>query len=93
VNAERSLSEALSNHARARYEYVLNTLRLKRAAGILQESDLEELNRWLAPEEADKTGADADAAAEAAEEAPPEEPEAPRDETQTEEATGEDDDA
>jgi len=92
VNAERSLSEALSNHARARYEYVLNTLRLKRAAGILRESDLEELNRWLAPEETDKTGVETDAAA-AAEEAPPEEPEAPRDEAQPEEATGEDDDA
>ncbi|MDD9823581.1 MAG: TolC family outer membrane protein [Gammaproteobacteria bacterium] len=93
VNAERSLSEAQSNHARARYDYVLNTLRLKRAAGILQDSDLEELNRWLAPEETDKINVETDAAAEAAEEAPPGEPETPQDEAQPEEATGEDDDA
>ncbi len=35
------------NYARARYDYILNLLRLKQAAGILAETDLEGIARWL----------------------------------------------
>jgi outer membrane protein len=35
------------DYAGSRYEYILNKLRLKQAAGILQEDDLFEINRWL----------------------------------------------
>jgi outer membrane protein len=37
------------DYAGARYEYVLNKLRLKQAAGILQEDDLKEVNDFLIP--------------------------------------------
>lgn len=36
------------DYASSRYEYVLNKLRLKQAAGILTEDDLFEINLWLA---------------------------------------------
>jgi outer membrane protein len=35
------------DYAGSRYEYLLNKLRLKQAAGILQEDDLFEVNLWL----------------------------------------------
>ncbi len=35
------------NYAATRYNYLLNTLRLKQAAGNLQVSDLQIINRWL----------------------------------------------
>ena len=38
---------ARRNLARARYDYLLNTLRLKQAAGVLQPSDLERIDQWL----------------------------------------------
>jgi outer membrane protein len=37
------------DYAGARYQYVLNKLRLKQAAGILQEDDLKEINGFLKP--------------------------------------------
>jgi outer membrane protein len=47
VAAERALSDARRNYARARYEYILNSLELKQAAGILMPADLQEINNWL----------------------------------------------
>ncbi len=38
---------AQRNYARARYDYILNLLRLKQAAGILADRDLEGIARWL----------------------------------------------
>jgi outer membrane protein len=35
------------DYAISRYDYILNTLRLKQAAGTLNETDLKELNTWL----------------------------------------------
>jgi len=35
------------DYARSRYDYVLNKLRLKQAAGILKEDDMFEINLWL----------------------------------------------
>lgn len=47
VTAERGLSEARRDLARARYDYVLDRLRLKRAAGTLAPTDLVAANQWL----------------------------------------------
>lgn len=51
LDAERELFFARSEYAQARYGYVLNMLRLKRAVGVLQESDLAELNNALSDTE------------------------------------------
>ena len=40
---------AQRDYASARYEYLVNTIRLKQAAGILNEDDLIDVNRWLSP--------------------------------------------
>ena len=47
LDAQRELLRARRDHARSRYDYLLDTLRLKQAAGILGESDLVEINAWL----------------------------------------------
>jgi outer membrane protein len=43
----RETYRAERDYARSRYDYLLNKLRLKQAAGILQEDDLFDINRWL----------------------------------------------
>ncbi|MCP5144295.1 MAG: TolC family outer membrane protein [Gammaproteobacteria bacterium] len=48
VTAERNLSQSRRDFARARYDYVLDLLRLKQAAGTLGPEDLVEANTWLA---------------------------------------------
>ena len=47
VASERATLEAKRDHARARYTYILNSLRLKRAAGTLSPDDLNQINSWL----------------------------------------------
>jgi outer membrane protein len=47
VLAQRTLFQAERDHAAARYNYVLNTVNLKLAAGILNPRDVAELNTWL----------------------------------------------
>lgn len=47
VTAERALYQAKRDYARARYDYIVNTLRLKRAAGSLAPDDLAAANAWL----------------------------------------------
>lgn len=47
VAAERSLYQAKRDFARARYDYIIETLRLKKAAGSLQPDDLLAANGWL----------------------------------------------
>ncbi len=47
LNAQRGLFDAQRNHARARYTYLLNGLRLKQAAGILATEDLVAINQQL----------------------------------------------
>lgn len=49
VTSERATFEARRNYARARYDYIVDTLRLKQAAGILSPEDLSQINMWLAP--------------------------------------------
>lgn len=43
----RETYRARRDYAGARYDYLLNILRLKQAAGILSQDDLLEVNRWL----------------------------------------------
>lgn len=47
VAAERGLSAAKRDLARARYDYIVETLRLKKAAGSLAPDDLAIANSWL----------------------------------------------
>jgi len=49
LDARRRLFDAQTTFARSRYDYILNVLRLKRAAGILSLQDLEEVDSWLEP--------------------------------------------
>jgi outer membrane protein len=50
LDAERNLFFARSEYARARYEYVINTILLKRAAGLLEETDINEIDsKMLSP--------------------------------------------
>ena len=57
---QQALFQAQREYARARHAFLVNTLRLKQAAGTIALSDLEEVNRVLV--------ADAEAALDAAEE-------------------------
>jgi outer membrane protein len=47
VLAQRTLFQALRDYANARYNYVINTLNLKNAAGSLNPQDIGDLNQWL----------------------------------------------
>ncbi|CAN0268764.1 unnamed protein product, partial [Phaeothamnion confervicola] len=47
VAAERSLYQSKRDFSRARYDYIIETLRLKKAAGSLQPEDLTAANSWL----------------------------------------------
>jgi outer membrane protein len=46
-NARQRLLEAQRNYAQARYNYVLDTLKLKQAAGLLNENDFVKLKEWF----------------------------------------------
>ncbi|HGG59440.1 MAG TPA: type I secretion protein TolC, partial [Gammaproteobacteria bacterium] len=45
--ALRETFRAKQDYARARYDYILQTFRLKQAAGILSEEDARKINNWL----------------------------------------------
>lgn len=47
LDASRDLYRAKRDLASARYDYLVNLLRLKQAAGILSENDLVQINGWL----------------------------------------------
>ena len=47
VAAERVTSQARRDYARAKYDYLIDTLRLKRAAGTLSDQDIRLVNQWL----------------------------------------------
>lgn len=48
LDARRQVFAADVNYARSRYDYIVNILRLKQAAGSLSVADLTEINGWLA---------------------------------------------
>jgi outer membrane protein len=47
LNAQSELFRSQRDYAQARYDYVLNLLTLKQAAGIVAADDLAEVNAWL----------------------------------------------
>jgi len=47
LNVRRDLFRARRDYARSRYDYILNTLRLKQAAGTVSVDDLNQINQWL----------------------------------------------
>ncbi|MBU2677291.1 MAG: TolC family protein [Gammaproteobacteria bacterium] len=47
LNSQFALYLAITNYYQSRYDYVLNSLRLKQAAGNLEVQDLERIDRWL----------------------------------------------
>ena len=49
LNAERRVFEARRDLAFSRYDYIINRLTLKQAAGTLSETDMERVNSWLIP--------------------------------------------
>jgi outer membrane protein len=53
IVAERELLGAQRDYARARYDYLLDSLRLKQAVGSLSPEDLKQVNQWLVPMAAD----------------------------------------
>lgn len=49
LTVQRNLYKAKSDYARSRYDYLVNGIKLKEAAGSLSELDLEEVNHFLQP--------------------------------------------
>lgn len=47
VNAERVVQDSRRNYANARYDYIIDTLQLKQAAGSLSTDDLSYISNWL----------------------------------------------
>ena len=47
VTAQRLLFQSMRDYAGSRYTYVINTLNLKQAAGLLSPQDIIDLNEWL----------------------------------------------
>ena len=47
--SQRELFRAKRDYAQTRYDYLLNTLRLKQAAGTLSPEDLTNINQWIQP--------------------------------------------
>lgn len=56
LDAERELFRAKRDLATARYEYVLNVLRLEQASGQLSADDLQRVNGWLAQSAGEAAG-------------------------------------
>ena len=52
LDARKNLAQAQTNYARSRYDYILNVIKLKSAAGNLDRASLEEVNGWLEREAA-----------------------------------------
>lgn len=47
LNAQRQLYNVVSEYNNARYDYIINTLKLKQVAGLLSQADLISLSRYL----------------------------------------------
>lgn len=55
LDSQSDLLSARRDHARSRYDYLLDNLRLKQAAGIVEEYDLEQINTLLEEQTAQVT--------------------------------------
>jgi len=47
LQAQRTLYSSIRNYANSRYDYVLDLLKLKQAAGVLDIDDVDKLNKWM----------------------------------------------
>lgn len=47
LNAQQQLFTAKRDLSQARYNYILNQLKLRSAVGVLRDEDVEQVNRWL----------------------------------------------
>ncbi|WP_163370039.1 TolC family outer membrane protein [Endozoicomonas acroporae] len=47
LDAQQQLYSSISNYLNTRYDFIVNTLKLKQAVGTLSPTDLEELNQWM----------------------------------------------
>lgn len=47
LQVQRDLYKAKSDHARSRYDYLINGIKLKEAAGSLGENDIQDINQFL----------------------------------------------
>ena len=47
LNAQQKLYSAAGDYLNARYDFIVNTLQLKQAAGSLSPQDLTDLNNWM----------------------------------------------
>ena len=47
LQAQRTLYNSIRDYANSRYDYVLNMLKLKRAAGTLTPQDIYDINKWM----------------------------------------------
>jgi len=47
LDARRTLVQAQTNYSRSRYDYILNVIRLRQAAGELDAATVKEINQWL----------------------------------------------
>ena len=47
LSSRQQLFLGQTNYARSRYTYIVNSLRLKQAAGTLELADVEAVNKWL----------------------------------------------
>lgn len=47
LQSQSNLFDAQRNFAKARYNYIVSSLQLKQAAGLLTPNDLEQINSWL----------------------------------------------
>jgi outer membrane protein len=52
LNVQQSLFFALRDYANARYQYVIDMLKLKNQAGIISPEDIYQLSQWLVPPDA-----------------------------------------
>jgi outer membrane protein len=50
MDAERDLYRARRDYAVARYDYIMNSLRLKKAVGTLSDGDIASINDWFEKE-------------------------------------------
>lgn len=49
LTLQRTFYKAKSDYARSRYDYFINSIKLKEAAGSLNEQDLQKINQYLQP--------------------------------------------
>lgn len=57
LNAQNTLYAAKRDYANARFDYILDSLKLKQVAGILKEEDILNVNNWLCASEDRKPAA------------------------------------